>query len=168
MTDPRPLVAVLLGTDHHPFDRLVEYAGTTTTRTPVDWFVQHGWTAEPADLPSRSMLGVEDLQDLLRRASAVVTHGGPGLIMEARAAGHVPVVVPRDPAYGEHVDGHQLRFTARIARDGLIHRATTQVEFEAALARALATGRRDTGPDAGPAAMSATVGALVDALRSHP
>ena len=42
------------------------------------------------------MLGVDQLAELLLSADAVVTHGGPGLIMEARAAGHCPIVVPRD------------------------------------------------------------------------
>lgn len=161
---PRPLVAVLLGTDHHPFDRLVEYAEATTAWTTADWFVQHGFTARPDQLPSATMLGVDELGDLLRRARAVVTHGGPGLIMEARAAGHVPVVVPRDPAYGEHVDDHQLRFTARIARDRLIRRATDLDQFESALAQALMTGRLDLESGSTPAFFSAHVGNLVSQI----
>jgi UDP-N-acetylglucosamine transferase subunit ALG13 len=48
-------------------------------------------------------------------ARAIITHGGPASIALALAAGHSPVVVPRDPAFGEHVDDHQLRFAAWLA-----------------------------------------------------
>jgi len=161
----RPLVAVLLGTDHHAFDRLVALAESASETMNADWFVQHGYSTRPTLLPASPMLAVDELQDLLLRARAVVTHGGPGLIMEARAAGHVPVVVPRDPALHEHVDGHQLRFTERIARDGLIRRATTREEFDAALARALTTIPRQRSANATPSYSSARIGTLVDALR---
>jgi UDP-N-acetylglucosamine transferase subunit ALG13 len=161
----RPLVAVLLGTDHHPFDRLIGFAEAALDWTTVDWFVQHGYSPRPARLPSKAMLAVEELDDLLARAAAVVTHGGPGLIMEARAAGHVPVVVPRDPALHEHVDGHQLRFAARIARDGLIHLATTREEFETGLARALIAERKTVGPGPSSTYFSQTIGTLVAGLR---
>ena len=32
--------------------------------------------------------------------------------------GKVPIVVPRRPTLGEHVDGHQLRFVARMQEEG--------------------------------------------------
>ena len=160
----RPLVAVLLGTDHHRFDRLVGYAEASTSWTGADWLVQHGSSRGSRILASVPMLAADELETLLLRAQAVVTHGGPGLIMEARAAGHTPVVVPRDPAFGEHVDGHQLRFTTRIARDGLIHRATTRAEFETCLAQALIAGRRNPGATSVPPYFSIEVGRLVDGV----
>jgi UDP-N-acetylglucosamine transferase subunit ALG13 len=50
------------------------------------------------------------------RASAVVTHGGPTSIVEARRHGHIPIVVPRRHRNGEAVDDHQARFSARLAQ----------------------------------------------------
>ncbi|GGO75282.1 glycosyltransferase [Nocardioides deserti] len=135
-----PLVAVLLGTDHHPFDRLVTWVQEVRRATGADVFVQHGATALPADVPGAAMLGTGELLGLLDRATAVVTHGGPGLIMEARAAGHVPVVVPRDPRLGEHVDDHQQRFVARIGGTGLVAAAPQLPLFRRAVALALVDG----------------------------
>jgi len=40
----RPLVAVLLGTDHHAFDRLVALAESASETMNADWFVQHGYS----------------------------------------------------------------------------------------------------------------------------
>lgn len=165
----RPLVAVLLGTDHHRFDRLVAYAESISARTEADWLVQYGYSNPPSGLPGTPMLSADDLEDVLHRARAVVTHGGPGLIMEARAAGHLPVVVPRDPAYGEHVDRHQLVFARRIARDGLIRVADTLEELEDALVRSLIADRADPVHATAPLYFSTRVGRLVDDLvQRHP
>lgn len=132
MSEQRPLVAVLLGTDHHPFDRLVAWTEQLAATGDIDWFVQHGATPLPAQHPwmsGRPMLGAAELEDLLGRADAVVTHGGPGLIMEARTHGHLPVVVPRDPVRGEHVDDHQQRFVRRIAATGSVLEAGHVLEL---------------------------------------
>lgn len=140
MTAP-PMVAVLLGTDHHPFHRLLGWVSEAARWNDVRWLVQHGSTPLPQNLDGTQMLGEEQLADILRRADAVVTHGGPGLVMEARAAGHVPVVVPRDPALGEHVDQHQLRFVARLDAAGLVRAAYDEPEFTRTLDTALGEGR---------------------------
>ena len=69
--------------------------------------------------PTRARgLGIQPYDALVgmaRTASAMITHGGPASIALALSAGHVPVVVPRDPSLHEHVDDHQLRFAAWLA-----------------------------------------------------
>lgn len=144
-----PLVAVLLGTDHHPFDRLVSWTDDVRRATGADVFVQHGATSLPAGVPGAGVLAPAEMLLLLERATAVVTHGGPGLIMEARAAGHVPVVVPRDPRLGEHVDDHQVRFVARVADSGLITPAPRLATFRRAVASAIVHGGRGPSTAAG-------------------
>jgi UDP-N-acetylglucosamine transferase subunit ALG13 len=155
MHPDRPLVAVLLGTDHHRFDRLVRWTEQLAAAGEIDWFVQHGATPMRPHHPwmeGRSILGAADLEDLLRRADAVVTHGGPGLIMEARTHGHLPVVVARDPVRGEHVDDHQQRFVRRISGSGSVVEASTPLELADAVRRAIeqrATGAPGAGAPAG-------------------
>lgn len=137
----RPLVAVFLGTDHHPFDRLVSWVSELSSTEDWAWFVQHGSTERPVSVDGAPMLSLSELEQLMMQASAVVTHGGPGLIMEARAAGHQPVVIPRNPTLGEHVDGHQERFCARAAASGLVTLATSRDHLRDAVADAVRTGR---------------------------
>ena len=74
---------------------------------------------------------------LLGEASVVVCHGGPGTIMDAREAGHVPLCVPRDPHLGEHVDGHQQRFAAVVGEAGVVHHVSSVDDFHQELDRAL-------------------------------
>jgi UDP-N-acetylglucosamine transferase subunit ALG13 len=59
--------------------------------------------------------------------------------MLALSGGHSPIVVPRDPAFDEHVDDHQLRFTTWLAG----RRPIIVVRSMADLGAAIETRRMD-------------------------
>lgn len=124
-------IVASVGTDHHPFDRLVRWMDDVAdTRDDVDVFVQHGRTGPPVVAGGASLLPLEDLRDRFATADVVVCHGGPATIMDAIDAGHRPLVVPRDPSRGEHVDDHQQRFARRLARDGRIWLCEERTELD--------------------------------------
>lgn len=140
-TAERPLVVVTLGTDHHPFGRLLAMVQDWAVAHPaVEVVVQCGHTPPPAGLDAVEFMAPDELASLFARASAVVTHGGPSSIMEARAHGHVPIVVARDPDLGEHVDGHQLRFVSRVGEDGLVRAVQTPDALAEVLDASVAQG----------------------------
>ncbi|MCY7396862.1 MAG: hypothetical protein LH468_12075 [Nocardioides sp.] len=156
-----PLVLALTGTDHHPFERMVQWIDAAAARhRDVRFVVQHGMTRPPRVAEGRVHLAHDDLVTLLSEAVVVVWHGGPGLITEAREAGHVPLCGPRDPRLGEHVDGHQQRF-ARVIGEAHVVRTITSLEaFDEELATALLAA---PGPD--PATMTTTL--VRDAARAQ-
>lgn len=143
-----PLVLALVGTDHHPFDRLVAWCLEVASRGKTRWFVQYGTSAWPTGLPDTvqgaPVLDVATLDRLLGESAAVVTHAGPGLVMEARLAGHNPVVVPRDPRLGEHIDRHQQRFVAHLLAHDPVLTAATATELDGHLQHLL--GSPPPGP----------------------
>ncbi|MBT0992898.1 sulfotransferase [Cellulomonas sp. DKR-3] len=113
-------VVVLLGTDVHPFERLVGWADEwARTHPDDDVVVQHGYTRAPETARGVAILPPAQLAELIARADAVVCHGGPGTLADARRGGHQPVLVPRAPGRGEHVDGHQERFARWVDEHGL-------------------------------------------------
>jgi UDP-N-acetylglucosamine transferase subunit ALG13 len=115
----RPLVVVTVGTDHHPFDRLVRWvdAWAGAAGRSIECFVQTGTsTVTPRVAAWASFVSRDELRSLMSNAAAVVCHGGPATIMDCRRAGVKPVVVPRRRALGEHVDDHQVLFARRAAR----------------------------------------------------
>jgi UDP-N-acetylglucosamine transferase subunit ALG13 len=109
-----------VGTDHHPFDRLLEWASIASRELEIEVFVQRGATAAHPGVESVDYLPADELAERMRSADVVVCHGGPGTIALAQRMGKRPIVVARDPARGEHVDDHQMRYTARLAADGEI------------------------------------------------
>ena len=50
----------------------------------------------------------------------------------------MPLCVPRDPQLKEHVDGHQQRFAAVAAREGLVRTVLSQETFDDELDQTLA------------------------------
>lgn len=160
-TDGR-LIVVLLGTDHHPFARLVRWADSWAHDHPQDRvIVQHGFSPAPAAAEGVAFFSPDDLARLLGSADVVVTHGGPGTMADARAAGHVPVVVPRDPVLGEHVDGHQQRFGRWLSANVL----ATVVGDEPSFRASVETARRVPAiMDSRVAETASRVGGLIEEL----
>ncbi len=129
----------MVGTDHHPFDRLVAWVDAWAAAHPdVEVFVQHGTAAAPQHAAGARLVTPSALAARVATATVVITHGGLSSIMEARAAGLLPLVLARDPEQGEHVDGHQQAFTAHQAERGRIRLLATEAELHAALDGALA------------------------------
>ncbi len=159
------LVFVSVGTDHHPFDRLVTWVDAWLP-DGVKCVVQHGTSAPPRRAEGVAYLDHGELTGLLNDAAVVVSHGGPTTITESRRHGVRPIVVPRSPALGEHVDDHQERFCARMAAKGLISSAADEQAFRALLDSALADpdGFAVRADDGDVAQSVARFGRLVDDL----
>ncbi len=136
--DDRPLLLVTVGTDHHPFDRLVRWvdAWLASGAVPLRCLMQIGTSAPPQGPAAWQVyLEFEALHRAMAEAAVVVCHGGPGTILGARQAGVIPVVVPRQARLGEHVDDHQVLFTRRLAASGHIRVVETEAQLHALLDR---------------------------------
>lgn len=134
-----PRIVVTVGTDHHPFDRLISWTNDWLSRHPEDvagFFVQAGPSSVQPACPGSQFLDVGQLDALLDSANVIVCHGGPGCISGAWARGRVPIVVPRIPKLGEIVDEHQLDFCHKLADLRRIWLAQTPAEFAGLLEEA--------------------------------
>lgn len=136
----RLTAVVTVGTDHHRFDRLMDWLESWQDTHPgaIEWIVQHG-----ASRPMRGTTGFAlkprpELLEVLRTADLVITQGGPGGIMDARECGKLPIVVPRLARLDEVVDDHQVAFARQLSATGMAITAQTERELHAALDRALA------------------------------
>lgn len=152
-------VLCLLGTDHHAFDRLVSWCDTLADTLPeAEILVQHGATGAPAVARGIPYLDKGELAEQLSRAQVAICHGGPGCITDVQTAGLVPLVVPRDPRRGEHVDGHQQRFVSRFATTGAIMEVSSQEQLVGLVRTALAAARgAGVDPDVGRTRVGASV-----------
>lgn len=136
-------LVVSVGSDSHPFDRLVEAVDEwlLATDDSVKAVLQYG-TSSPPRHPqgwssSEPYLPFSELQGHLATADIIVTQGGPTGISEARRLGTQPIVMPRSPARGEHVDGHQISFCRHLAADGDIVLAENTADLRRSLDWAL-------------------------------
>jgi UDP-N-acetylglucosamine transferase subunit ALG13 len=131
---------VTVGTDHHRFNRLMDWLEGWDESHPgaVIWTVQHGSSRPMRKATNFGLMAPDELLALLAAADFVVTQGGPGSIRDSRACGTTPIVVPRLGRLQEAVDDHQIAFAERLALERLVVIARTEAEFADALDRAVA------------------------------
>lgn len=155
-------VVVAVGTDHHPFDRLVGWVDRWAAAHPdTRVLIQRGSSVAPANCESSELLAHGELCELFAMAAVVVSHGGPSTVMDARMAGRKPIVVARDPSHGEHVDDHQMRFADHLD----LHEVALVVDDEADLHQALDEALADPGRFAISADHAAAAGVVEFARR---
>jgi UDP-N-acetylglucosamine transferase subunit ALG13 len=160
-------ILVSLGTDHHPFDRLVGWAERWAAAHPDDTVVvQHGTTTAPTGgLEHTELFTRDEMRAQIERADAVVISCGPGGVMDVRATGRLPIVVARRADLGEHVDDHQRAFAQHLARTGLAVSVETEGDFTDALEQArTAPEQWRVQPSGEPPAGIARIGELIDGL----
>ena len=109
----RPNLLVTVGSDFHPFNRLVGWVDGWLAdggALKVDCVMQYGTAQPPQHATGERFIGHDDLQRLMRDAAIIVMQGGPMGLLEARRYGAVPITIPRRRSLGEVVDDHQLAF----------------------------------------------------------
>ncbi len=136
-------VVVSVGTDHHRFDRLIGWMDEWRRSNPgVTVLIQRGTSIASELGGCHELIPHAELLDRFSAATAVVSHGGPSTVMDARMSGRFPIVMARNPAYEEHVDDHQMRFADHLKKHGVADVVDTKDGLFDALDRAL------TNPDA--------------------
>jgi UDP-N-acetylglucosamine transferase subunit ALG13 len=111
------VIFVITGTHEQPFDRLIQAVDVLAGELGCEVRVQSGVSALPvAHATCTSYLPYEEMEALAKEAAEVITHAGPGSVLLAIRHGKVPIVVPRERRYDEHVDDHQLDFGGFLER----------------------------------------------------
>ena len=117
------MIFVTVGTDHHPFDRLIR---------AVDEIKLKGWLQDEVQIQSgpslvksevcriQDFFSFEELMEKIEKARIVITHGGPGSIMPVLYRQKIPIVMARKKRFGEAVDDHQKAFVKKLEEAQLI------------------------------------------------
>jgi UDP-N-acetylglucosamine transferase subunit ALG13 len=132
-----PRVVVSVGTDHHPFDRLIDWIDNWTAAHPdVAVLVQRGSSRPPRTARSEALLGYDELVGAMATADAVVIQSGPAGIADAAPA-TAPWWWPAGRTWAGHVDGHQVTFTRWMAERDQIDLADDEATLHRLLDEAL-------------------------------
>lgn len=159
------MILVTVGTHEQSFERLLREIDRLVAIGEIDGevFCQTGFSDYEPATPSAAMLDFADMQQRLARAKVVVSHGGPGTVLAALAAGRPLVLVPRQRRFGEHVDDHQVAFCRRIGADRGVPVVEDIGDLSEALRSARDAGPRVAGGDVEPTGVR-RLGELIDGL----
>ena len=112
------MIFVTVGTHEQPFNRLIEEVDRLRGIGEIEEEVifQRGYSDyQPKNSRYYDMLSYEDMEKYMREARIIITHGGPASFIAPLTMGKVPIVVPRQAKYHEHINDHQLEFCRQVA-----------------------------------------------------
>lgn len=111
------MIFVTVGTHEQPFNRLIQKVDELVASSEIKEkvVVQYGFSTYKAKhCEMHKMMSFDEMQNAFKNARIVITHGGPSSFVEALQYGKVPIVVPRQLDFNEHVNNHQVDFTKLI------------------------------------------------------
>ena len=130
------MILVLLGTQNNSFHRLLEEMQKNIDNGNIleEVIVQKGYTKfESKDMTIYNQLPSDELNQLIEKASLVITHGGVGSIITSISMGKKVIAIPRLSKYNEHVNDHQLDIVDSFNEMGYIIGLNGVDELENAL-----------------------------------
>lgn len=112
------MIFVTVGTHEQPFNRLIEEIDYLKRDGKIqdDVFMQIGYsTYIPKYCKWSKLVPYSEMERNVTEARIVITHGGPASFIMPLQIGKIPIVVPRQSRYDEHVNDHQVEFVKNVS-----------------------------------------------------
>lgn len=111
------MIFVTVGTHEQPFNRLLEYVDKLKEQKVIteEVIMQTGFgTYIPKYCEYQKLFSYQKMNELVEKARIVITHGGPSSFLMVLQKGKIPIVVPRQKQFDEHVNDHQVEFVKQV------------------------------------------------------
>ena len=132
------MVLVMLGTQNNSFHRLLEEIDRLIENKVIneEVIVQKGYTKyESKNMKTIDFISRDELENLEKQASYIITHGGVGSIVSSLEKGKKVIAVPRLHKYSEHVNDHQKEIIKKFNENKNIIVIQSVEELEDAVKR---------------------------------
>lgn len=111
------MIYVTVGTHEQPFNRLVQCVDELKGNGIIeeDVVIQNGFSDyEIKHCEHKKLFSSQEVAENYANARMIIMHGGPSTMIESIRDGKIPIVVPRQKKYGEHINDHQLEFCRAV------------------------------------------------------
>ena len=112
------MIFVTVGTHEQQFNRLIEFIDKMKQDGKIEDEVvmQIGYsTYEPKYCKWDKLIPYSQMEQNVKNARIVIPHGGPASFIMPLRMGKIPVVVPRQHDFDEHVNNHQVEFAKEVS-----------------------------------------------------
>lgn len=113
------MIFVTVGTHEQPFNRLLKCIDKMIEEGSIseEVIAQKGYSDyEPKNYKAEKLIPYDKMQENIKNARIIVTHGGPASFIAPLSIGKIPIVVPRQKEFNEHVNNHQLEFARQVEK----------------------------------------------------
>ncbi len=111
------MIFVTVGTHEQLFNRLIEKVDDLKKEGVIteEVFMQTGFSDYvPRYCKWKKFISIKEMNAYMEKANIIICHGGPATFLKAIRLSKIPIVVPRQSKYHEHVNNHQLDFVKYI------------------------------------------------------
>lgn len=111
------MIFVTVGTHEQQFNRLIEYIDKLVEEGKIteEVIMQIGFsTYEPKYCTWSRLIPYKQMISNVKNARIIITHGGPASFIMPLQIGKIPIVVPRQFGFDEHVNDHQVDFAKAV------------------------------------------------------
>lgn len=127
------MIFVTVGTHEQQFNRLIKEIDRLKKENIIldDIFIQIGFSDYlPQYCEYKEFLSYEEMEQYMKYASLVITHGGPSSFMKSLSMGKKTIIVPRLKEFDEHINNHQIEFLESIQENFNIDFITDITDIE--------------------------------------
>lgn len=113
------MIFVTVGTHEQQFNRLLKEMDRLVEKKVIkeEVFIQTGYSDyEPKYCKWSKLIPYKEMEQKVKEARIVITHGGPASFIAPLQIGKTPIVVPRQFEFDEHVNNHQLEFANQVEK----------------------------------------------------
>ena len=112
------MIFVTVGTHEQPFNRLIKKIDDLVKEKVINEkvIIQYGYSTYNAKYcEMHKWISFDEMQEVLSDARIVVTHGGPSSFIDVLKDHTIPIVVPRQYKFNEHINNHKVDFVKFVA-----------------------------------------------------
>lgn len=112
------MIFLTVGTHEQQFDRLIKFIDELVKEGEIqeEVIMQIGYSSyEPKYCKWFKLVPYIHMEEYISNARIVITHGGPATFIMPLQKGKIPIVVPRQYEFNEHVNNHQFEFVKAIS-----------------------------------------------------
>ena len=118
------MILVTVGTTQFPFYSMSNIVDeiVKTAKGGEKIIFQHGNTPpiySQKNIKNIPYVSFQEMQKYINSARIILCHGGPATVYQVLWQSKLPVVVPRQKKYGEHVSNHQVDFCEHLYKHKL-------------------------------------------------
>lgn len=133
------MIFITVGSQKFQFDRLLKEVDRlieTGKMNGSEIVAQTGYCQyEPKHFHFEPFMSKDDFLTHINNSEIVITHGGTGSIINSVKLGKKVIGVPRQEAFGEHVDNHQFEIIEEFENTKLIYAVYEIADLEDALVK---------------------------------
>ena len=112
------MIFVTVGTHEQQFNRLVEKIDFLKKENIIqeDVVIQIGYCSYiPRYCKYSKLFSYEEMWNYMKNARIIISHGGPSTFIMPLQLGKIPIVVPRQERFSEHINNHQVEFVKAVS-----------------------------------------------------